>query len=242
MTVVTFRDFFPPQRADGVPWTTARIYEAAAIDGPWALIDTKALNPLDADPLNPQARNFSTTNATLPTGWYYIVFVDGAAGTSAPSSPMHNLAPAAYLPTITEVGALVRTRTKDPTGNELGTFTSATRPTTPEVETLIDAASDEVTTEVGTVLPDSVVVFTRALIALRAAMLVELTYFPEQVAQGRSPYDQYERMFNARMKSLCKAVEDAAKGDTPGDIGEGIATDFAFPENEGGMVGWGTRW
>jgi hypothetical protein len=92
--IVNLTDYVPEPRYDAVPWTTARVQEAAASTGEWTTIDTFVLNPVDADPSNPAARSFTTTHATLASGWYRVVWVDGAANESA-SSPVQNILPLA---------------------------------------------------------------------------------------------------------------------------------------------------
>lgn len=88
--IVSLTDYEPEPRFDSVPWTQARIEEAAAASGPWTAIETIALNPVDADPSEPVARSFTTTHATLAgSGWYRVVWVDGAANESA-TPPVQN--------------------------------------------------------------------------------------------------------------------------------------------------------
>ena len=55
-----------------------------------------------------------------------------------------------WAPSVEDVGALLRARTiKSETGEELGTFTDETRPTSTAVVSLIDAATDDVVSAVG---------------------------------------------------------------------------------------------
>lgn len=100
-----------------------------------------------------------------------------------------------YTPVIADVGALLRARTKDDDGNELGTFTTNTRPTDAQVSVLIQNAQDFVTAAVDTDIPELAWPMARSVIALRAAMLVELSYFPEQIPTGRSPYENLRVMY-----------------------------------------------
>lgn len=86
---------------------------------------------------------------------------------------------AEYRPTVADVGAILRARTVDADGNELGTFTAGTRPTGPEVDALIDRAMSLLAPVLGDV-PDRLAGSARALVALRAAILVERSYFPDQ--------------------------------------------------------------
>lgn len=112
------------------------------------------------------------------------------------------------LPTIYEVATLLRARTKDTAGNEIGTFTHFTRVTASQAEQLVLQARDHVVSQAG--LETDVVAahrtLVRSLVALAAAMLIELSYFPEQVESGKSAYDRYERMFNQRVEQLAKVT------------------------------------
>ena len=79
--VVSFEDYRPAPRYDGEAWTDVQIYEAAASTGPWTLLETQALSPVDADPQNPVYRNFTTDLGTADEQWYKLVFVDADAST-----------------------------------------------------------------------------------------------------------------------------------------------------------------
>lgn len=116
------------------------------------------------------------------------------------------------LPETTDVAALLRARTKDNDGHELGVWTDATRPTDAEVEELIAMAYGDVSTQTGAYLDDRLAVEAQAMVALRAAMFVELSYFPEQVRSDRSAYPEYERMYAAGMLALGEAIA----GNQPG--------------------------
>jgi len=76
MTVVSFTDYTPVPRFDNQPWTTILIDEGDSEEGPWTLIDTQAMVPIDADPSDPMVRNFTTDQATLDNGWYRVSFAD----------------------------------------------------------------------------------------------------------------------------------------------------------------------
>lgn len=92
--VVSFEGYTPPARFDTVAWTDAKVQEATAAAGPWTLIDTLALDPVDADPTDPATRNLTTENATDPPGlWYRIIFVDAGTGVSQPTAAVQNLSP-----------------------------------------------------------------------------------------------------------------------------------------------------
>lgn len=77
-SVVTFENYRPIAREDGQPWTSVEIYEGPSALGPWTLIDTLDLDPVDVDPSSPQSRSFTTTEGTLDFGWYRVTFRDAA--------------------------------------------------------------------------------------------------------------------------------------------------------------------
>jgi hypothetical protein len=161
----------------------------------------------------------------------------------------------ALTPTVDQVGALLRARTKLPGGQEVGTFRDApdppTRPNATQVGALIAEAVEDVTGQIGTPEAGSALE-TRAqrAAALYAAVLVELSYFPEQAAAGKSPMDTYLKLYNSRMKSLVTFVEQGGDdGDADGSSGSGDADlSFATQVVVDGVVygtapiGWGTRW
>lgn len=84
--VVTLVDLLPPARDDGLPWTGATIGEAPSQNGPFSTIVTftfgsGGIPAPDSDPANPQARSFTTAQATLPSGWYLPTLADAAGDT-----------------------------------------------------------------------------------------------------------------------------------------------------------------
>jgi hypothetical protein len=84
-------------------------------------------------------------------------------------------------PTVDSVAQILRARTKDDQGQELGTFTAATRPTDVQVSGLIATAQADVIAQTGPLLGVLTQEAARSAVAMRTAMLVELSYFPEQV-------------------------------------------------------------
>ena len=234
--VVSLEEFRPVARYDGVPFTQARIEEAAVAAGPFTLLETFPLVPPDADPSDPASRSFTTNLATLEEGWYRVVFVDANAD-SVTVGPIHNISvEPSYLPVVSDIGALLRARTKDNLGNELGTFTDETRPTDEQVIRLIKLADGDVAVMLPDNLPEEYYEELHALVALRAAMLVELTHFPEQVRTGRSAYAEYERMFDTQMEALKLELEVEPP---PVDGATQNQTFLTFPDYP--TAGW-TRW
>jgi hypothetical protein len=130
-----------------------------------------------------------------------------------------------YVPTVDDVGALLRARTKDQFGNELGTFTADTRPTDDQTLVLIGQAYDYVTSRSDTDLPEESWRAARSAIALKAAMLVELSYWPDQIPAGQSPYAMLRQEFEGDdgnggelaglIMSVNRENEELVSGETP---------------------------
>lgn len=153
-----------------------------------------------------------------------------------------------YTPTVADIGNLLRARTVDASGNEVGTFNADTEPTGDNVTALIADAVGEAYPVFGSDIPDAAGSEPDALrnaakkaVAYRAAALTELTYFAEEVQRGTSPYEQYQSAWEENLNRVAKAIESGG-GDTPGGVGGSMAVYDGFPVDEGGLVGWGTRW
>lgn len=156
-----------------------------------------------------------------------------------------------YTPTAREVGSLVRSRTTDGGGNEIGTFSDTTRPTNTQVSDLINEIVGDLYATFGSDIPDAPnstdpTVLRKAAkraAAYGAASMVELSFFPEQVATGRSPYKMYDEKYERAKMAVSKAISEVESGDTPGnDSNAGMAMFDGFPVDEGGMVGWNSVW
>jgi hypothetical protein len=119
-------------------------------------------------------------------------------------------------PSASEVARLLRARTKDSTGKEVGDFTDDTRPNWHEVDDLITTAEGDVLAQTGSLLSELAAKSVRALVALRAAMLVELSYFPEQVRSDRSAYVEYKRLYDDDLAALLRSIEE---GGADGGVG-----------------------
>lgn len=157
-----------------------------------------------------------------------------------------------YTPTLKEVGSLVRSRTTDTGGNEIGTFNSNTTPNATQVTEIInDVVQELYAAGFGADIPDAPstedpeVLRTAAkrCAAYGAAALVELSHFPEQVATGRSPYKMYDERYQKAMKQVLKAIVEVQAGDIPGVDTDTVTTlSDGMPVDEGGLVGWNTVW
>jgi len=111
-------------------------------------------------------------------------------------------------PTVDDVALLLRARTKDSNGNEVGTFDDETRPTGDQVEGHITAAMALVGVRFGdtTTWPAEAQTAFASLVAYRAALRVEKSYFPEQVRTDRSAYTQLREEYLDDLQALMDAV------------------------------------
>lgn len=147
-----------------------------------------------------------------------------------------------WMPSVSDVGALLRARTKDSNGTEVGTFNDLTRPTGDQVVALIQQGGRKVASVVGADLPTATWSDARAIAVLATALLVELSYFPEQIGTSNSPYLQIKALYDDDIKSLKTAVV-AAGGDTPGEPGSSMEPVFAFPlTGDPFIIGRRTAW
>jgi hypothetical protein len=131
---------------------------------------------------------------------------------TAPADPL-------AFPTTADVAAILRARTKDLTGVEVGDFTADTRPTHDEVQKLIGQAYAEVTGQSGAYLHPLCAGAATALVVIRAAMWVELSYFPEQVRSDRSVYQELADQYTAGIPGLIACVEGNSAGGAVDDDG-----------------------
>lgn len=211
MSVISFTNFYPPRRYDGLPWSIVRIEESVAATGPWTALPDITLSPLDADPSSPAPRSFTTEEATLVDGWYRVTFLDATGDASQPTEAVQNVESVSddIRPSVQDLGSLLRARTTDNNGNEIGTFTADTRPTAAQADGLITFATDMVLLHVGENLPDRLRSRVRSVILLRAAQLVEATYYPEQANddQAQSAFTLYGAMYAEALASLDVALQ-----------------------------------
>lgn len=119
-------------------------------------------------------------------------------------------------PTVDDVAALIRARTKDNNGNELGTFTADTRPTEDQAQQAIDHQVTLLHSQVGYIGAECDEVATMAA-AYGAAAEIELSYFPEQARREMSPYSFLIARYGEIMAGLVACVS----GDLPDSPGGG---------------------
>jgi hypothetical protein len=141
-----------------------------------------------------------------------------------------------FTPTVADVGALLRARTKTASGSEAGTFTTETRPTADQVTALISTAAQDLVEVTGADIPESVWGSAKTAVIYRTAMLIELSYFPEQVATDRSAYPNYEKLWSEKLITLGEAVLQAGGGDLPGAVDDALLPSYGgFPNTGIGM-------
>lgn len=116
-------------------------------------------------------------------------------------------------PTVADVATLIRARTVDESLDEIGTFNETTRPTGDQVTVYITQAMAEIKTRVGRAFFRTEFAETASnLAAIRAAMSVELSHYPEQVTDGQSSYENLRELYESGVRALSDAVRDGSPG------------------------------
>lgn len=123
---------------------------------------------------------------------------------------------------VDDVAAIIRARTKDSSGNEIGTFTDATRPTDVQCQEAIDHAVVMVHTAVA-YIGEPCSDLARGCVALGAAAEIELSYFPEQSRSDRSIYTFLIQRYEAGLEGLALCVSGALPSAEGGPAGVGTA-------------------
>jgi hypothetical protein len=136
--VVSLTGVTPPARYDGLPWTTARIQEAATAAGSYTQIEAVTLNPVDSDPSDPLSRDFTSTLGTAASQFYRVIFRD-AAGFDSPASPVvqNTTATTAYA-TADQLSPLIHLNRATPTTDQAAAMTR-----------VLLAAAGEINAEIG---------------------------------------------------------------------------------------------
>lgn len=126
--------------------------------------------------------------------------------------------------TTEDVAALLPQRTKGEFGKD-GEFRDppdATTPTKKQVESILsktaERIADKLNLEEGKdICPNGPLNLAKEVHALRAAMMVELTYFANQLRTDQSPYKALKEEYESGLKDLIEAYENKC-GDEGGDI------------------------
>jgi hypothetical protein len=137
------------------------------------------------------------------------------------STPEQLVTPPVWAPTVADVAGLIRARTKDNNGNELGTFTEATRPTQVQAAEAVEHACIGLGEKVGAMAPKCEKT-AKLCAAYGAAAEIELSYFPEQARTDRSPYQFLIKRYEALLDGLQQCILNNLPGYAPGGTATGI--------------------
>lgn len=115
-----------------------------------------------------------------------------------------------WAPSVDDIAGHLLARTRGDNGVLIGTFNSSTTPTDVQVQTLIGKAVRLLAPRLGDV-PDRLADNAQIIAELRTAMMVERSYFIEQVDTPMSPFKDLQYEYVQAMKDW----DCAASGDTP---------------------------
>lgn len=107
---------------------------------------------------------------------------------------------AVLRPTVQDVALLERTRTVNAGGGEEITFTESTRPSASEVSGLIDQALPAILAQLPEGFGEAYYDRARHLVALYTALLIEGSYFREQLDNGSAAL--WRELLNTGLASL----------------------------------------
>ena len=113
-----------------------------------------------------------STDTTTTYTWQF-------AQTLFPDVPIDQVSP-----TVKDVAMLEHTRTIDAGGNEVGDFTTDTRPTDADVTLLIGQAATMILDQLDSQVAPALYPAIREAVTLETAILVESSFFREQMNEG----------------------------------------------------------
>lgn len=140
-----------------------------------------------------------------------------------------------FAPTIDDVAVLLSRRWRQVgTGDYLDGPTADTVPTAEQVTRILGMQTSLVLAETGdltddTLLcpapgPDRVRDAAAAVIAARTALIVELSFWPEEIADNRDTAAEWRAIIDGDQAAVVSAARECAAGAVlPGDAGEGAA-------------------
>jgi hypothetical protein len=243
VTYIRMTDFRPPAR-DDQPWESMEIQESGDGVSALATIEVKSLitGPglaplgLDTTPRYPVARDWTTELATLSPGqgYYRVRFTDSEDNASDWSDWVRS-GLEAWVPTLRDVAVHIRNRTVERSTNKFaGTFTDKTRPTDEEAWEAITIALDDIESDTGRLDRAGIGPVSwkavRTLAALRAAMIIERSYFSEQIGSNKSPYPGLERDWERRLPKVVDAVAEDIAGEVEPTV------DYGTGDGGGGVI------
>lgn len=142
-----------------------------------------------------------------------------------------------YQPTVKDVAKLLRARTRDDVGNLVGDFVDGT--TTPggsDAQDLIQQALDDVGSELGADIDESFWPAASRLVAYLAAANIEMSFFPEQAAQGNSMYDKLMARYTTKLKDMQEDIAETEEDEVEQMQPNATSPSGGFPE----PMGWGS--
>jgi hypothetical protein len=124
----------------------------------------------------------------------------------------------AWEASVEDVAALLPQRTKGEYGKD-GEFTEGTTPTKKQVEDILVKSAGRIASKLRLkgekdICSDGPIGMAEEVHALRAAMMVELTYFANQLRTDQSPYKNLKEQYDEGIKDLLAAYEDECGGGT----------------------------
>jgi len=130
----------------------------------------------------------------------------------------------AWEATVEDVAELLPQRTKGEFG-KAGEFNDETTPTKKQVEGILAKAAGRIAaklkvSEENDICEDGPIELAEEAHALRAAMMVELTFFANQLRTDQSPYKNLKEQFDESLKDLLSAYEDQCGSSGTGLGGE----------------------
>jgi hypothetical protein len=219
----TLAGYTPPERNDAVFWRTAQIEEAATPDVTPTDIGTPiTLLPAISDPMTPFTYTLRTTAATLEFGWYRVRWIADTGETSTTAwVERRELSP--YAPTVGDIATLLRARLVEIGGVRVESFTDQTDPSAEMVQQMINLHTPLLFAQLGSLdglgcsTASELKAAARTLAAQRVALEVELSRWPEEIAEsGSAGADVRRASIDAdvtRLADLMEACRSAGAGD-----------------------------
>lgn len=156
-----------------------------------------------------------------------------------------------YTPTLSDIGTVTRTRTRNQFGAELGTFSDDTYPSGDSVNTLIQNAVGYIegfaaagNVEIGAGCYDN----AKSAIIYRVCFSIELGFYPEQITGDHSPYDQFLALYESAINQLARCLginepdDSGGSGTGKSNDPETILPQFGFPLQVQTMTAWMEGW
>lgn len=134
--------------------------------------------------------------------------------------------PTKVTPTADQVALLLRTRTVDQSGAEQTTFTSGTRPTATEAAGVISQAVQLTLADMPAYLPESIYPRILQAVILKAAGLIERSFYREQYDQGSG------KDFETDYERLLASIEIVSGGSGTGNRVDSVVGRSTMAEYE----------